>query len=65
MVICKIWKLLLYQGVCSRKFYRFEDEEFTKAKALNRHFVELAGLRSFDTLNNTGVAWSSTETEDM
>ena len=61
----KVLKLLLYQGVCSRKFYCFEGEELTKAKELNRHVTELVGLRSFDNLNKTDVIWSSTEAEDM
>ena len=62
---CKSSKLLQYQGVCSHKFYRFQGEELTKDKALNRHITELASLRSFDSLNKTDVIWSSTETEDM
>ena len=31
----EVSKLLLYQGVVSRKFYRFEGEELTKVKVLN------------------------------
>ena len=62
---CKSSKLLQYQGVCNHKFYRFQGEELTKAKALNRHVTELAGLRSFDSLSKTDVIWSSMETEDM
>ena len=58
-------KLLQYQSVRSRKFYRFQGEELTKAKALNRHIAELAGLRSFDSLNKSDIVWSSTEIEDM
>ena len=61
----KLFKLLQFPGVHSRKFYRFEGEDITKAKALNRHVTELAELRSFDNLNKTGVIWSSTEDEEM
>ena len=61
----KVSKLLLYQGVRSRKFYRFEGVELMKAKVLNRHVTELAALHSFDNLNKTDVIWSSTEAEDM
>ena len=61
----KVSKLLQYQGVRSRKFYRFEGENITKAKALNYHVTELAGLCTFDNLKKTDVTWSSTEAEDM
>ena len=61
----KVSKLLQYSGVSSRKFYRFEGEELTKVKALNRHVTELAGLCSFDNLNKMDVIWSFTEAEDM
>ena len=47
----KVSKLLQYLGVCSRKFYYFEGEDLTKAKALNRHVTELAALGSFDNLS--------------
>ena len=59
----KVSKLLQYQGVRSRKFYRFEGENITKA--LNYHVTELAGLCTFDNLKKTDVTWSSTEAEDM
>ena len=65
MLSHKVSKLLLYQGVRSPKVYRFEGEELTKAKVLNRHMTELAGLQSFDNLNKTNIIWSSTEAEDM
>ena len=58
-------KLLQYQGVRSCKFFHFQGEELTKAKTLNCHIAELAGLRSFDSLNKSNVVWSSTKTEDM
>ena len=61
----EVSKLLQYQGVCSRKFYRFQGEEITKVKALNRHVTVLAGLRTFDNLNKTNVIWSSNEAEDL
>ena len=61
----KVSKLLQYPDVCSRKFYRFEEEDLTKAKVLNCHVTELAGLRSFDRLNLMDVIWSSTEAEEM
>ena len=61
----KVSKLLLYRGDRSRKFYLFEGEELTKAKALNLHITGLAGLRSLDNLNKTDVIWSSTKAEDM
>ena len=61
----KVSKLLQFQGVRSRKFYCFEGEDITKAKALNRHVTEVAGLRSFDNLNKTDVIWFSTEAEEM
>ena len=53
--------MLQYPGVRSRKFYRFEGENINKAKALNRHVMELVGLRSFENLNKTDVIWCSTE----
>ena len=62
---CKSSKLFQYQGVRRHKFYWFQGEELTNAKALNRHIAELAGLRSFDNLNKTDVVWSSTEMEDV
>ena len=65
MCSSKVSKLLHYQGVCSRKFYRFEGEDITKTKALNRHVTELAGLHTFDNLNKTSVIWSSMEAENM
>ena len=61
----KVSKLLQYPGACSRKFYRFEGEDITKAKALNLHVMELAGLLSFENLNKTDVIWSSNKTGDM
>ena len=36
-----------------------------KAKALNRHVMELAGLHSFEDLNKMDIIWSSTEAEDI
>ena len=33
----KVSKLLTYPGVCNRRFYRFEGEELSKARSLNRH----------------------------
>ena len=62
---CKISKLLLYQGIRSHKFCRFEVGELPMAKALNHHVTELAGLRSFDSLNKASIVWSSTKMEDM
>ena len=61
----KVSKLLQFLGVRSRKFYHFEGEDITKAKALNHHVMELAGLRSFDNLNKMDVIWSSLEAEEM
>ena len=61
----KVLKLLQHPGVRSRKFYRFQGEEVTKAKVLNHHLTELVGLRSRDNLNKTDFIWSSTEAEDM
>ena len=34
-------------------------------KALNRHVIELAGLRSLDNFNKTDINWSSMESEEM
>ena len=65
MYSCKVSKLLQFQDVCSCKFYRFQGEDITKAKALNRHVTELAGLCTFDNLNKTYVIWSSTEAKEM
>ena len=42
-----------------------KGEELTKAKALNYHVMELAGLSSFENLNKTDVTWSSTEAEAL
>ena len=61
----KVSKVLQYLGVSSRKFCRFEEVDLNKAKALNHHVMELAGLCSFDNLNKTDVTWSSLEAEDM
>ena len=61
----KVLKLLPYPGVRSRRFYRFEGEELTKARFLNRHVMELAGMHSFDNLNKTDVILSSSEAKDM
>ena len=61
----KVSKLLQYVGVCSRRFYRFEGDEITKACSLNRHVMEVAGLHSYDNLNNTDVILSLSEAEDM
>ena len=36
-----------------------------KARSLNRHVTELAGMRSFDNLNKTDVILSSSEAEDL
>ena len=47
----KVSKLLQFQGVHSHKFCRFQGEDITKAKALNCHVRELAGLRTFDNPN--------------
>ena len=51
----KVSKLPQDPGIRSRKFYRFEREDITKAKALNHHVTELAGLHSFENLNKTDV----------
>ena len=61
----KFPKLLQYPGVCSWKFYHFEGEVSTKAKALSRHVMELAGLRSFNNLDTKDIIWPSTEAEEM
>ena len=61
----KISKLLQYPGLCNWHFYRFEGEEVTEARALNRHVTELAGLCSWDNLNKTDVILSSSKSEDM
>ena len=61
----KVSKLVQYLGIRSREFYRFEGEYLNKTKALNRHVMELTGLRSFDNLNMTDVIWSSMEAEKM
>ena len=47
MRLKKVLKLLPYPGVHSHHFYRFEGEEATKARSLNCHVMELAGLRFF------------------
>ena len=61
----KISKLLQYPGVCSCCFYRFEGEEVTKVRSLNRHMTELAGLQSSDNLNRTDVILPLSEADDM
>ena len=61
----KVLKLLQYPGIHSRKFYRFKEEDVTKAKALNRHVTELVGLHSYENLNKPDVMWSYTEAKDM
>ena len=61
----KVSKLLPYPGVCSCQFYHFEGEKSTKARSLNRHVTELAGMHSFDNLNKTDIILSSFKAEDM
>ena len=61
----KVLKLLQYPGIRSRRFYHFEGDETTKTRSLNRHMMELAGLRLHDNLNKTDVILSSSEAEDM
>ena len=51
----KVSKLLQCPGILSRKFYWFEGEDVTKAKALNCHVTELAGLCSYENLNKTDM----------
>ena len=46
-------------------FIIFEGEEPVKACSLNRHVMELTGMRSFDNLNKTDVILSSSEAEDL
>ena len=60
-----VLKFLTYLGVRSYRFYRFEGEELTKACCLSCHVTELAGMRSFDSLNKTDVIMSSSEAKDM
>ena len=61
----KVSKLLLYPGVRSHHFYRFEGEEVTKVGSLNHHVTELAGLRSYNNLNKMDVIFSLSEAEEM
>ena len=60
----KVLKLLQYPGVHSRRFYHFEGEKVMKAKQLNRHITELAGLCLWDNLNKMDVIWTSVKAED-
>ena len=46
-------------------FFHNPREDLTKAKMLNRHVTDLAGLGSFDNVNKTDVIWSSMEAEEM
>ena len=57
----KVLRLLQYLVVHSQHFDRFEGEEVTKAKVLNLHATELAGLCSWDNQNKTDVNLSSAE----
>ena len=65
MHLKKVSNLLPHLGVSSHCFYGFEGEEATKARSLNCHVTELAGMRSFDNCNRTDVFLSSSETEDV
>ena len=56
---------LLYPGVCSRHFYRFEGEDVTKARSLICNMMELAGLRSYNILNKTDVILTLSEAKEM
>ena len=49
----------------SHRFYQLEGEEFVKARSLNHHVTELAGMLSFENLSKTDVILSSAEAEDM
>ena len=54
-----------YPGVHSHHFYHFEREELVKARSLNRHVTEFAGMRSSENLNKIDVMLSSSEAEDL
>ena len=65
MHLKKVSKPLAYPDVHSRRIYWFEGEQWSKARSLNRHVMELAGMRSFENLRKTDVILSSLETKDM
>ena len=58
-------KLLPYLGVCSRRYYWFEEGEVAQSSELPFAVIELRCMHSFANLNKTDVVFAASEAKEL